>query len=116
MVEDSELDLATLDINSITDVNEIKRLHGLLQKQEQKVDGELDTILDHHHEINTRIVSVQRLLPNLGILSKEASQLTDVISKTSTLAEKVSNSISSYYDDSSFRLTHWQVKLATVNF
>ena len=91
MVENTSLNFTTLDINSITDINEIKRLHGLLQKEEQKVDAELDTILDNHSEINSRIASVQRLLPNLDVLSKEASHLTDVISKTSSLAEKVSS-------------------------
>ncbi|XP_066927345.1 conserved oligomeric Golgi complex subunit 4-like [Clytia hemisphaerica] len=82
-----------IDINSITDFDQIKKLHGTLQKQECLLDEELDTILENHHEIDCKIQSIQKLLPNLSVLTKEASHLSDVIERTSSLAEKVSSKV-----------------------
>ncbi|XP_057291059.1 conserved oligomeric Golgi complex subunit 4-like [Hydractinia symbiolongicarpus] len=82
-----------IDIDTITDINELKRYHSLLQKQEQEHDAELDQILENHNKIDQRILSIKELLPNLKLLSKEAGHLTDVIVKTSSLAEKVSSKV-----------------------
>jgi len=88
-----KMNLEEIDIDDLTDIDEIKKIHGLFLKKEQELDTELDELLENHKNIDKRISSIQNLLPNLSVLSKEATHLTKVIVNTSSLAEKVSSKV-----------------------
>lgn len=86
-------DIENLDINSVSDVIEIKRLYSLLQQKEQELDNDLDALLANRGNIDGKIDSIEHLVPNLDVLSENASHLEKVISDTNDLAEKVSSKV-----------------------
>eukprot|EP00794_Sanderia_malayensis_P019155 gene19155-21075_t len=82
-----------IDINSVTDIGEIKNLYSLLQQREQELDSELDNLIENRGCVDAEIQAVEELIPNLDLLSENSRHLEKVISDTNELAEKVSSKV-----------------------
>lgn len=89
----AEDDIENIDIDLVSDITEIKRLYSLLQQKEKLLDEELDSILANRSTVDAKIESVQKLVPNLEMLTENAKHLDKVISDTNELAEKVSSKV-----------------------
>eukprot|EP00795_Rhopilema_esculentum_P001200 gene1200-15566_t len=85
--------IENIDIDSVSDIAEIKRLYTLLQQKEQELDEELDSILDNRLIVDSKVEAIQNLVPNIEVLTENAKHLEHVISDTNQLAEKVSSKV-----------------------
>ncbi|RMX46539.1 hypothetical protein pdam_00021707 [Pocillopora damicornis] len=82
-----------LDVYSLTDIAEIQKAYAQIHLHEQKLNNELDAILENQPRLDTKLNTLQNVIPNLQLVMRDAQHLHTMISNTSDLAEKVSSKV-----------------------
>ncbi|XP_015922764.1 conserved oligomeric Golgi complex subunit 4 [Parasteatoda tepidariorum] len=85
---------------SITGINfeinnkeEAKRAFELLVEKEQKLDTDLRRFLEEHDHQDDKMISLQKMVPQLQLVHSDATQLSSMVSFTSALAENISSKV-----------------------
>ncbi|XP_074617443.1 conserved oligomeric Golgi complex subunit 4-like isoform X1 [Acropora palmata] len=82
-----------IDIFSLTDITEVQQAYAQIHLHEQKLNNELDAILENQPRLDAKMNSLQNVIPNLQLVMRDAQHLHGMISNTSDLAEKVSSKV-----------------------
>ncbi|XP_071448516.1 conserved oligomeric Golgi complex subunit 4 [Hetaerina americana] len=69
---------------------DIQAAHQRLLEQEEEVNIQLDALLSRQCHLEAKLRSVTKALPNLKVVHSDATNLCDMISYTSSIAENVS--------------------------
>ncbi|RKO91852.1 COG4 transport protein-domain-containing protein [Blyttiomyces helicus] len=81
------------DLQNLTEVEAVQMQLRLLNDEETRVDLELDTVMRNQLELERTLDTLEILRPQVGVLKNDASALLQVISNTSTLAERISDKV-----------------------
>ncbi|CAB4029269.1 conserved oligomeric Golgi complex subunit 4-like [Paramuricea clavata] len=84
---------AEVDINNLTEIEDIERVYSLIQQHEEQLDRELDALLDGQQKLDTKMNSLQKVVPNLQVVLRDAEKLHQMIEHTAELAENVSSKV-----------------------
>ncbi|KAM7432750.1 Golgi transport complex subunit 4 [Porites harrisoni] len=82
-----------VDVFSLTDIGEIQQAYAQIHLHEQKLNNELDAILESQPRLDAKMNTLQNVIPNLQLVMRGAQHLHTMISNTSDLAEKVSSKV-----------------------
>ncbi|XP_044173102.1 conserved oligomeric Golgi complex subunit 4-like [Acropora millepora] len=82
-----------IDVFSLTDITEVQQAYAQIHLHEQKLNNELDAILENQPRLDAKMNSLQNVIPNLQLVMRDAQHLHSMISNTSDLAEKVSSKV-----------------------
>lgn len=82
-----------IDVFSLTDITEVQQAYAQIHLHEQKLNNELDAILENQPRLDAKMNSLQNVIPNLQLVMRDAQHLHGMISNTSDLAEKVSSKV-----------------------
>ncbi|CAH3192246.1 unnamed protein product [Porites evermanni] len=82
-----------VDVFSLTDIGEIQQAYAQIHLHEQKLNNELDAILESQPRLDAKMNTLQNVIPNLQLVMRDAQHLHTMISNTSDLAEKVSSKV-----------------------
>ncbi|XP_052232014.1 conserved oligomeric Golgi complex subunit 4-like isoform X2 [Dreissena polymorpha] len=80
-------------VKLLTDVSEIQKALEKLKREEDEVNDELALLLEKQSNMEDKMISLHRTLPNLQMLQTDSKQLSGMVSFTSTLAENVSSKV-----------------------
>ncbi|XP_041123813.1 conserved oligomeric Golgi complex subunit 4 [Polyodon spathula] len=80
-------------IEKITELEELERVYQQLSDEERGVEAELEAIVQQQSNIQTKMMALQRMGPNLQLIEGDASQLSGMITFTCSLAENVSSKV-----------------------
>ena len=80
----------SIDIHSLTSLDDIQAAYDALTLEEETVVQELDEIVTSGARLDQRLVSIAKLSPQLDTVSEDCEQLDQLIAYTCGLAEKVS--------------------------
>ncbi|XP_033897205.2 conserved oligomeric Golgi complex subunit 4-like isoform X1 [Acipenser ruthenus] len=80
-------------IEKITELEELERVYQQLSDVERGVEAELEAIVQQQSNIETKMMALQRMGPNLQLIEGDASQLSGMITFTCSLAENVSSKV-----------------------
>ncbi|KAJ8271922.1 hypothetical protein COCON_G00107810 [Conger conger] len=80
-------------IESLTELDELERVYQQLCEEEKQVDSELEALVSQRGNIETKMLALQRMGPNLQLIEGDASQLSGMITFTCSLAENVSSKV-----------------------
>ncbi|KAK1163657.1 conserved oligomeric Golgi complex subunit 4 isoform X1 [Acipenser oxyrinchus oxyrinchus] len=80
-------------IEKITELEELERVYQQLSDEERGVEAELEAIVQQQSNIETKMMALQRMGPNLQLIEGDASQLSGMITFTCSLAENVSSKV-----------------------
>ncbi|KAJ8041998.1 Conserved oligomeric Golgi complex subunit 4 [Holothuria leucospilota] len=83
----------TANLQNLTEMKDIQEAYDLLCKEESKIAEEIDDLLDHQTNLESKMSSLYRSVPNLQVVSSDAKQLGSMVSFTSDLAENVSGKV-----------------------
>ncbi|XP_068722014.1 conserved oligomeric Golgi complex subunit 4-like isoform X2 [Montipora capricornis] len=81
------------DVFSLTDIAEVQQAYAQIHLHEQKLNNELDAILENQPRLDAKMNTLQNVIPNLQLVMRDAQHLHTMISSTSDLAEKVSSKV-----------------------
>ncbi|KAF7990028.1 hypothetical protein HCN44_008702 [Aphidius gifuensis] len=80
-----------ININNMTiSENNLAEICKKLDEAEQRVNKDLEQMLQRHCHIETKLKSISKVLPNVGVIRIEGEKFLDTIEKTNKLAETVS--------------------------
>ncbi|XP_029638336.1 conserved oligomeric Golgi complex subunit 4-like [Octopus sinensis] len=79
--------------DKLTDIDKMKEALDRLCHEEEIVNEELNSLLEHQSLLENKMFALHKMLPNLHVLDSDAKQLSTMISFTSTLAENVSSKV-----------------------
>lgn len=82
-------DIININNMSITEDN-LTEICKKLDEAEQRVNKNLEQMLQRHCHIETKLKSISKVLPNVGVIRIEGEKFLDKIEKTNKLAETVS--------------------------
>ncbi|CAL8243235.1 unnamed protein product [Lota lota] len=80
-------------ITALTELEDLERVYQQLCSEEKDVEVALDKLVDQQGLINTKMMTLQRMGPNLQLIEGDASQLSGMITFTCNLAENVSRKV-----------------------
>ncbi|XP_038223671.1 conserved oligomeric Golgi complex subunit 4 isoform X1 [Dermochelys coriacea] len=80
-------------ICSLTDLPELEAAYSRLCGEEKGVEEELEVLLEQQSTIESKMVTLHRLGPNLQLIEGDARQLAGMITFTCNLAENVSSKV-----------------------
>ncbi|XP_067409381.1 conserved oligomeric Golgi complex subunit 4 [Emydura macquarii macquarii] len=80
-------------IRSLTDLQELEAAYSRLCGEEKVVEEELEALLEQQNTIESKMVTLHRLGPNLQLIEGDARQLAGMITFTCNLAENVSSKV-----------------------
>ncbi|KAG9267215.1 conserved oligomeric Golgi complex subunit 4 isoform X1 [Astyanax mexicanus] len=80
-------------VEELQDLEELEREFRQLCDQEAEVQAELEALAGQQSTIETKMLALQRLGPNLQLIEGDAAQLSGMISFTCSLAENVSSKV-----------------------
>lgn len=70
--------------------NNLAEICRKLDEAEERVNKDLEQMLQRHCHIETKLKSISKVLPNVGVIRIEGEKFLDTIEKTNKLAETVS--------------------------
>ncbi|GAB1597611.1 conserved oligomeric Golgi complex subunit 4-like [Argonauta hians] len=79
--------------DKLTDIDKMKEALDKLCQDEEIVNEELNSLLEHQSLLESKMLALHKMLPNLQVLDSDSKQLSTMISFTSTLAENVSSKV-----------------------
>ncbi|XP_038825345.1 conserved oligomeric Golgi complex subunit 4-like isoform X3 [Salvelinus namaycush] len=85
--------MLTADISALTELDDLERVYQQLCTEEKKVETELEKLVVQQGNIDTKMLALQRMGPNLQLIGGDASQLSGMITFTCSLAENVSSKV-----------------------
>ncbi|XP_077374714.1 conserved oligomeric Golgi complex subunit 4 [Festucalex cinctus] len=80
-------------ISALTELDDLERVYQQLCLEEKAVEVELDRLMGQEGTIHTKMLSLQRMGPNLQLIGGDANQLSGMITFTCSLAENVSRKV-----------------------
>ncbi|XP_070985575.1 conserved oligomeric Golgi complex subunit 4-like isoform X2 [Oncorhynchus clarkii lewisi] len=80
-------------ISALTELDDLERVYQQLCTEEKKVETELEKLFGQQGNIDTKMLALQRMGPNLQLIGGDASQLSGMITFTCSLAENVSSKV-----------------------
>ncbi|XP_032709872.1 conserved oligomeric Golgi complex subunit 4 isoform X1 [Lontra canadensis] len=80
-------------IRSLTELQELEAVYERLCGEEKLVERELDALLEQQNTIESKMVTLHRMGPNLQLIEGDAKQLAGMITFTCNLAENVSSKV-----------------------
>ncbi|XP_064835544.1 conserved oligomeric Golgi complex subunit 4 [Oncorhynchus masou masou] len=80
-------------ISALTELDDLERVYQQLCTEEKKVEIELEKLVGQQGNIDTKMLALQRMGPNLQLIGGDASQLSGMITFTCSLAENVSSKV-----------------------
>uniref|UniRef100_A0A8C7LFS7 Conserved oligomeric Golgi complex subunit 4 n=1 Tax=Oncorhynchus kisutch TaxID=8019 RepID=A0A8C7LFS7_ONCKI len=80
-------------ISALTELDDLERVYQQLCTEEKKVETELEKLVGQQGNIDTKMLTLQRMGPNLQLIGGDASQLSGMITFTCSLAENVSSKV-----------------------
>uniref|UniRef100_A0A2K6BXM1 Conserved oligomeric Golgi complex subunit 4 n=1 Tax=Macaca nemestrina TaxID=9545 RepID=A0A2K6BXM1_MACNE len=80
-------------IRSLTELQELEAVYERLCGEEKVVERELDALLEQQNSIESKMVTLHRMGPNLQLIEGDAKQLAGMITFTCNLAENVSSKV-----------------------
>ncbi|MXQ96052.1 hypothetical protein E5288_WYG011459 [Bos mutus] len=86
-------EISTELIRSLTDLQELEAVYERLCGEEKVVERELDALLEQQNTIESKMVTLHRMGPNLQLIEGDAKQLAGMITFTCNLAENVSSKV-----------------------
>ncbi|XP_008580537.1 PREDICTED: conserved oligomeric Golgi complex subunit 4 [Galeopterus variegatus] len=86
-------EISTELIRSLTELQELEAVYERLCGEEKVVERELDALLEHQNTIESKMVTLHRMGPNLQLIEGDAKQLAGMITFTCNLAENVSSKV-----------------------
>ena len=78
----------TIEINSLTSLDDIQAAYDALSLEEETVVTELDEIVTSGASLDQRLVTIANLSPQLDDVHEDCQQLDQLIAYTCGLAEK----------------------------
>ncbi|XP_028333391.1 conserved oligomeric Golgi complex subunit 4 isoform X2 [Physeter macrocephalus] len=85
--------ISTELIRSLTELQELEAVYQRLCGEEKVVERELDALLEQQNTIESKMVTLHRMGPNLQLIEGDAKQLAGMITFTCSLAENVSSKV-----------------------
>ncbi|XP_070255012.1 conserved oligomeric Golgi complex subunit 4 [Myotis yumanensis] len=86
-------EISTELIRSLTELQELEAVYERLCGEEKVVERELDALLEQQNSIESKMVALHRMGPNLQLIEGDAKQLAGMITFTCSLAENVSSKV-----------------------
>uniref|UniRef100_H0VSF8 Conserved oligomeric Golgi complex subunit 4 n=1 Tax=Cavia porcellus TaxID=10141 RepID=H0VSF8_CAVPO len=86
-------EISTELIRSLTELHELEAVYERLCGEEKVVERELDALLEQQNTIESKMVTLHRMGPNLQLIEGDAKQLAGMITFTCNLAENVSSKV-----------------------
>uniref|UniRef100_A0A8C2V395 Conserved oligomeric Golgi complex subunit 4 n=1 Tax=Chinchilla lanigera TaxID=34839 RepID=A0A8C2V395_CHILA len=86
-------EISTDLIRSLTELQELEAVYERLCGEEKVVERELDALLEQQNTIESKMVTLHRMGPNLQLIEGDAKQLAGMITFTCNLAENVSSKV-----------------------
>ncbi|XP_006747929.1 conserved oligomeric Golgi complex subunit 4 [Leptonychotes weddellii] len=86
-------EISTELIRSLTELQELEAVYERLCGEEKVVERELDALLEQQNTIESKVVTLHRMGPNLQLIEGDAKQLAGMITFTCNLAENVSSKV-----------------------
>uniref|UniRef100_A0A8C6RZ30 Conserved oligomeric Golgi complex subunit 4 n=1 Tax=Nannospalax galili TaxID=1026970 RepID=A0A8C6RZ30_NANGA len=86
-------EISTELICSLTELQELEAVYERLCGEEKVVERELDALLEQQNTIESKMVALHRMGPNLQLIEGDAKQLAGMITFTCNLAENVSSKV-----------------------
>nr|XP_044996566.1 conserved oligomeric Golgi complex subunit 4 isoform X1 [Jaculus jaculus] len=86
-------EISTELIRSLTELQELEAVYERLCGEEKVVERELDALLEQQTTIESKMVALHRMGPNLQLIEGDAKQLAGMITFTCNLAENVSSKV-----------------------
>ncbi|KAM8774147.1 conserved oligomeric Golgi complex subunit 4 [Rhynchonycteris naso] len=86
-------EISTEFIRSLTELQELEDVYERLCGEEKVVEKELDALLEQQNTIESKMVTLHRMGPNLQLIEGDAKQLAGMITFTCNLAENVSSKV-----------------------
>nr|KAF6409465.1 component of oligomeric golgi complex 4 [Rousettus aegyptiacus] len=86
-------EISTEFIRSLTELQELEAVYERLCSEEKVVERELDALLEQQNTIESKMVTLHRMGPNLQLIEGDAKQLAGMITFTCNLAENVSSKV-----------------------
>ncbi|XP_021025842.1 conserved oligomeric Golgi complex subunit 4 [Mus caroli] len=86
-------EISTELIRSLTELQELEAVYERLCGEEKAVEKELDALLEQQNTIESKMVTLHRMGPNLQLIEGDAKQLAGMITFTCNLAENVSSKV-----------------------
>ncbi|XP_008061502.1 conserved oligomeric Golgi complex subunit 4 isoform X2 [Carlito syrichta] len=86
-------EISTDLIRSLTELQELEAVYERLCVEEKVVEKELDALLEQQNTIESKMVTLHRMGPNLQLIEGDAQQLAGMITFTCNLAENVSSKV-----------------------
>ncbi|XP_020819204.1 conserved oligomeric Golgi complex subunit 4 isoform X1 [Phascolarctos cinereus] len=80
-------------IRSLTELQELEAVYERLCSEEKVVEEELDALLEQQSTIESKMITLHRMGPNLQLIEGDAKQLAGMITFTCSLAENVSSKV-----------------------
>uniref|UniRef100_A0A8C1GUN9 Conserved oligomeric Golgi complex subunit 4 n=1 Tax=Cyprinus carpio TaxID=7962 RepID=A0A8C1GUN9_CYPCA len=80
-------------IEGLTELEDLERVYAQLCAEEAEVQMELGSLTGQQSNIETKMLALQRMGPNLQLIEGDAVQLSGMISFTCSLAENVSSKV-----------------------
>ncbi|XP_059366242.1 conserved oligomeric Golgi complex subunit 4-like [Carassius carassius] len=80
-------------IEGLTELDDLERVYAQLCAEEAEVQMELGALMGQQSNIETKMLSLQRMGPNLQLIEGDAVQLSGMINFTCSLAENVSSKV-----------------------
>ncbi|XP_013408885.1 conserved oligomeric Golgi complex subunit 4, partial [Lingula anatina] len=81
------------NVHNLTNIEDMQKAFAQLCSEEESLNQELEDLQEHQTAIETKMLSLHKMLPNLQLLHTDSRQLSSMVSFTSTLAENVSGKV-----------------------
>ncbi|KAL1007286.1 hypothetical protein UPYG_G00084550 [Umbra pygmaea] len=80
-------------ISALTELEDLEKVYLQLCNEEKEVEHELEKLMGQQANMDTKMLSLHRMGPNLQLIGGDASQLSGMITFTCSLAENVSSKV-----------------------
>ncbi|XP_072403727.1 conserved oligomeric Golgi complex subunit 4 isoform X2 [Chiloscyllium punctatum] len=80
-------------LEGLTEVAELQEAYSKLCGEEQEVEAELQALIGQQSSLDSKMVALHRMGPNLQLIEGDAKQLAGMITFTCNLAENVSSKV-----------------------
>ncbi|XP_060694262.1 conserved oligomeric Golgi complex subunit 4 [Hemiscyllium ocellatum] len=80
-------------LEGLTEVAELQEAYSKLCSEEQEVEAELEALIGQQSSLDSKMVALHRMGPNLQLIEGDAKQLAGMITFTCNLAENVSSKV-----------------------
>ncbi|KAI8138174.1 hypothetical protein BJV82DRAFT_523831 [Fennellomyces sp. T-0311] len=90
---DTEASLLSRNFETLTNIDDIRECLRLLDEEETRIDASLDAMLSQESDLLDALGTLDILRPQLRNLKTDSSQMVNIITKTSRLAEGISDKV-----------------------